>query len=67
MTETAVETPDTEEEVRELKDFIAEHTDFKTRLKSAGMNHGQHNQIVNFIWGIADDVLHDLYTNEKYL
>lgn len=30
------------------------------------MNHIQHNQIVNFIWGIADDVLRDVYTRGKY-
>ncbi|OMP76282.1 type I restriction-modification system subunit M N-terminal domain-containing protein [[Flexibacter] sp. ATCC 35208] len=30
------------------------------------MNHIQHNQIVNFIWGIADDVLRDVYTRSKY-
>ncbi|MCD4749366.1 MAG: type I restriction-modification system subunit M [Thermoanaerobaculales bacterium] len=30
------------------------------------MDHHQHNQIVNFIWGIADDVLRDLYVRGKY-
>lgn len=25
------------------------------------MNHVIHNSIVNFIWGIADDVLRDVY------
>jgi type I restriction enzyme M protein len=30
------------------------------------MNHIQHNQVVNFIWGIADDVLRDVYTRGKY-
>ncbi|WP_415751031.1 type I restriction-modification system subunit M N-terminal domain-containing protein [Chitinophaga sp. LS1] len=30
------------------------------------MNYIQHNQIVNFIWGIADDVLRDVYTRSKY-
>lgn len=25
------------------------------------MNHVIHNNIVNFIWGIADDVLRDVY------
>lgn len=30
------------------------------------MNHTQHYQIVNFIWGIADDVLRDVYTRGKY-
>lgn len=30
------------------------------------MNNIQHNQIVNFIWGIADDVLRDVYTRGKY-
>ena len=30
------------------------------------MDHAQHNQIVSFIWGIADDVLRDLYVRGKY-
>lgn len=30
------------------------------------MNHVQHNQIVSFIWSIADDVLRDVYTRGKY-
>ncbi|GAB5554185.1 MAG: class I SAM-dependent DNA methyltransferase [Saprospiraceae bacterium] len=30
------------------------------------MDHSQQNQIVNFIWGIADDVLRDVYTRGKY-
>lgn len=30
------------------------------------MNHSQHNNIVNFIWSIADDVLRDVYTRGKY-
>jgi type I restriction enzyme M protein len=30
------------------------------------MDHGQHNAIVNFIWGIADDVLRDVYVRGKY-
>ena len=30
------------------------------------MDHRIHNQIVNFIWGIADDVLRDIYTRGKY-
>ena len=30
------------------------------------LDHHQHNQIVNFIWGIADDVLRDLYVRGKY-
>ncbi|HEX6689236.1 MAG TPA: class I SAM-dependent DNA methyltransferase [Solirubrobacterales bacterium] len=30
------------------------------------MNSGQHNKIVNFIWGIADDVLRDVYVRSKY-
>ncbi len=30
------------------------------------MNHSQHNQLVNFIWGIADDVLRDVYSRGKY-
>ena len=30
------------------------------------MNAHQHNQIVNFIWNIADDCLRDIYTRGKY-
>jgi type I restriction enzyme M protein len=30
------------------------------------MDAGQHNKIVSFIWGIADDVLRDLYVRGKY-
>lgn len=30
------------------------------------MNHGTLNWIANFIWGIADDVLRDLYVRGKY-
>ena len=30
------------------------------------MNHATHNKIVNFIWGIADDVLRDVYVRGKY-
>jgi type I restriction enzyme M protein len=30
------------------------------------MNHTQHNTLVNFIWGIADDVLRDVYVRGKY-
>jgi len=30
------------------------------------MNHVIHNTIVNFIWGIADDVLRDVYVRGKY-
>src|ERR1035437_10150849 len=30
------------------------------------MNGAQHTKIVNFIWGIADDVLRDLYVRGKY-
>jgi type I restriction enzyme M protein len=30
------------------------------------MNHEIHNKIVNFIWGIADDVLRDVYVRGKY-
>src|SRR5712692_5560552 len=31
-----------------------------------GMDHAQHNTIVNFIWSIADDVLRDVYVRGKY-
>ena len=30
------------------------------------MDHATHNRIVSFIWGIADDVLRDLYVRGKY-
>ena len=30
------------------------------------MDQAQHNSIVSFIWGIADDVLRDLYVRGKY-
>jgi len=30
------------------------------------MNHTTHNAIVSFIWGIADDVLRDVYVRGKY-
>ena len=30
------------------------------------MEQGQLNWIANFIWGIADDVLRDLYVRGKY-
>ena len=32
----------------------------------ASINAHQHNQIVNFIWNIADDCLRDIYTRGKY-
>ena len=30
------------------------------------MNQATHNKIVSFIWGIADDVLRDLFKRGKY-
>ena len=30
------------------------------------MNYAQHSAIINFIWGIADDVLRDVYVRGKY-
>ena len=30
------------------------------------MDHALHTRIVSFIWGIADDVLRDLYVRGKY-
>ena len=30
------------------------------------MNHSQHNSIISFIWGIADDVLRDVFVRGKY-
>jgi len=31
------------------------------------MNHVTHKAIFNFIWGVADDVLRDVYVRGKYL
>jgi type I restriction enzyme M protein len=31
------------------------------------MDQATHNKIVSFIWGIADDVLRDLFKRGKYL
>jgi type I restriction enzyme M protein len=33
---------------------------------SYSIDHAQHSAIVNFIWGIADDVLRDVYVRGKY-
>ncbi|HAY26875.1 MAG TPA: SAM-dependent DNA methyltransferase, partial [Candidatus Accumulibacter sp.] len=30
------------------------------------MDQGTHNKIISFIWGIADDVLRDLFKRGKY-
>src|SRR3954470_13392335 len=30
------------------------------------MDHAQHNAIASFIWGIADDVLRDVFVRGKY-
>lgn len=30
------------------------------------MNHAQHTQVAAFLWGIADDVLRDIYSRGKY-
>ncbi len=30
------------------------------------MDHSQHNGLISFIWGIADDVLRDIYVRGKY-
>lgn len=30
------------------------------------MNHATHNGIIGFIWGVADDVLRDVYMRGKY-
>src|SRR5947209_10352300 len=32
----------------------------------SNMDHAQHNQIVSFIWGVADDVLRDVFVRGKY-
>lgn len=36
------------------------------RQRSISMDHKLHNQIVSFIWGIADDCLRDVYVRGKY-
>ena len=33
---------------------------------ASGMDQATHNKIVSFIWGIADDVLRDLFKRGKY-
>lgn len=38
----------------------------RNKRKEKIMNHATHNTIVNFIWGIADDVLRDVYVRGKY-
>lgn len=35
-------------------------------MRAGNMNYTTHNAIVNFIWGIADDVLRDVYVRGKY-
>ncbi len=43
------------------------HAWYVTRsLDTRDMDHSTHSAIVNFIWGIADDVLRDLYVRGKY-
>jgi len=37
-----------------------------TEMEQRGMDHTQLNWIANFIWGIADDVLRDVYVRGKY-
>jgi hypothetical protein len=37
-----------------------------TGSAGGGIVNGDFNWIANFIWGIADDVLHDLYVRSKY-
>ena len=38
----------------------------QTGKRGGGAVNGDFNWIANFIWGIADDVLRDLYTRGKY-
>jgi type I restriction enzyme M protein len=38
----------------------------RTGLRGTAVANGDFNWIANFIWGIADDVLRDLYTRGKY-
>jgi type I restriction enzyme M protein len=40
--------------------------DLEARKSGTYMSNGDLNWITNFIWGIADDVLRDLYTRGKY-
>ena len=39
---------------------------FLINKETAFMDNGTYNQIVNFIWGIADDCLRDVYVRGKY-
>src|SRR5207245_8047166 len=38
----------------------------RTVWEALGMSNGDLNWIANFIWGIADDVLRDVYVRGKY-
>ena len=66
MTQTILDESQTLDELEDLEEFILQDKNFEERIKTAGMNHAQHNQIVNFIWNIADDLLRDVYTRGKY-
>ena len=57
-------------ETRELEktnnqDYVPELLEELEEL-NCYMNQAQHNQIVNFIWNIADDILRDIYVRGKY-
>jgi type I restriction enzyme M protein len=39
---------------------------FRTVREGLRVDSAQHTQLVNFIWGIADDVLRDVYVKGKY-
>jgi type I restriction enzyme M protein len=42
------------------------HRFHEQSIWSLALDHSQHNRIVGFIWGIADDVLRDIYVRGKY-
>ena len=39
---------------------------YQARRNGTGVSNGDLNWITNFIWGIADDALRDLYVRGKY-
>ncbi|HEU4558924.1 MAG TPA: class I SAM-dependent DNA methyltransferase, partial [Longimicrobium sp.] len=48
------------------KQFAQRHKPPVSRSKPSDMDQAQFSSIVNFIWGIADDVLRDVYVRGKY-
>lgn len=51
--ENVAEDLNTQQDQEELESFVLEKTDFKKRLKSAGMDHTLHNQIVIFFFQVG--------------